>query len=187
MKMLKPNRNSIVFWKKWGLQLSEKQFEKTFLALGIIAQYCIRRNPDSLVKNLNEIFKETIDLSEGKDHFIPWYFPDGYGKIKIENEIVLLSDLNPIKVAKEWEDFAVNLKPWHRIQVLYYPKMEKIEPWFRLLINACHSLGAIHISLDINHWLPYLQWPLRLGYFPGNAGEKIIRGANFFWPANELS
>ena len=185
--MVKPNRNSVKFWEKWGLQLSEERFANTFLALGIIAKFCISRNPDSLVKNLNDIFKEAFDSVEGKDPFIPWYFPDGYEKIKTGNDIVALSDLNPLMVAKEWEAFEVNLKPWHRIQVFYYPKMEKIEPWFQLLVKASHSLGAVHIGLDMNHRLPYLQWPLRLGYLPGNSGEKIIRGANFFWPANELS
>jgi hypothetical protein len=179
--------NEFEFWQKWGLQLNEKQFANAFLALGIVAQTNIKRNPDSSEDSLNDILKKVTGLSKGKDSMIPWHFPERHQKIKIGDEIVFLSDLDPLEVGNAWKEVTKQSGFSCRIQVLHYPKKEEIRPWFRLLENALTYRSAVHIDLGMNRWQPYLQWPLRLGYFPGNAAEKIIHGANFFWPSNELT
>ena len=191
------------YWTRWGLGLNDKQFANAFTTLGVFAASLASSQDEGLLEPSQpatdiEHLLYKIDLKMAvfnlilpfrKDKFIvPWRFPIHDQYVQVGKRHVLLSSLNPQELAEVWETLINDTKIIKlRFCITWYPQTELVRPWFRLLFEATPQNKAAYIELDARQAHLYMQWPLRLGFLPGNAAEDSIKKARFYWPANELT
>lgn len=198
------------FWKEWGNLLGSKAFANAFTAIGVLAANC-RSIRSSVFKTravntsgniLNMVYESMKGLMDYKQDMVngpltlTWKLPKPDDTIIIGFYKVSLRDLDPFQLSATWQIVADNINslqfmPKLRLKVISNPNEGAISPWFKLLLDSAPSItyGSAGKSLYIRMKFPsseiYMQWPVRLGFLPGNkAGESVMQ-ARLNWPSNE--
>lgn len=190
------------FWQKWGLELNDKQFADAFTALGVLAasfqniqdanssEPSTPEPPDEFSSELSEIDSLRLDLIAAlyNPFEVPWRFPIHSQQIWIGKHRVLLSSLNPIKIAEIWKSIINEPDILEtRFNIYWYPADEPIRPWFRLFFEAAPQNSSAYIRLDTGKAQLVLRWPLRLGFIPGTANEQSVLRMRLKWPSSDLT
>jgi hypothetical protein len=191
------------FWQKWGLELNDQQFANAFTALGALAANGPGpgdgglpeppQSSDDLERALHALdlrmaISDAFRHARQNQFTVSWRFPLHNHYAKIDQYAIPLAKINPLEIAKEWETISGN-EPMSksRLRVVWYPSVEPVRPWFRLLFEAQPGGRTASILLDTGQAHLDMKWPLRLGYLPGDRSERSILRACSLWPAKELA
>lgn len=191
------------FWQRWGLGLSDEQFADAFLALGLLAggfpspragterrspppgAYQPGGSPD--IEALEGLLTTIVGKTRRGGRVTEWRFPGADQVLRVGGSSIRVRDIDPLRMADAWGRVAVESPSDFRIAVTHYPAGDPVIHWFRILLEASPRGKSVHLELDAPLPVRRMSWPLRLGYFPGDGAETIVRKALELWPARELA
>lgn len=191
--------NYFEFWKKWSSPVSGIEFANAWVVLGLLSPFKKSQGYNLVDPNYSYVEKELLPemereleesffriiLKSKRRSLLPWNFPSPDQKIKIGGNPVALAEIHPGTLAKLWSKGYSLSRKLFRLSVMSYPDTESVNPWFQLLFRADLPFGTAYLNMALPKSDVHLNWPLRMGYFAGNAGEQIIRRTVLEGPSNE--
>ena len=190
------------FWTRWGGALSDADFARAWVALGIAAGAEDKRpaaegyiglaerdpaaaTPENALAIAREAVADALSASRTRALAVRWSFPDPAATVDADGRFAL-TRIDPATWARAWTDAAGVVDVNVRLRVANAPGGEPVAPWFRLFAEALPPVGAASLVLAAPRPDLALEWPLRLGTL-GGTGDPIVAAAVAEWPSNRLA
>jgi hypothetical protein len=191
------------FWQQWGRALSDRDFARAWLALGIVAGSRVKqpaaegyvglleRDPTAAAAGIFvEIAKSALGdaLSDARSQGgrVGWTFPTEATAVDADGRL-LVTRVPPQAWASAWQQVAQLIGVPPRVRVADPREPHRMAPWYRLLLEADPEPGAVSLVLAAPRAQLAIEWPLRVAALPDNGANRILSGVLLIWPSSRLA